>query len=179
MAKGLETGKSTIASYYEHKTQLPSWNFDVSLSFAKQIAGGKGFQQFHVVDVSIPQYKMKPVTTMFGPIPYTFPTMETDSSGREVKITFEDDDRGRILRFIAGLQKTVISTGGYHKTPNQTRLGNIDITIRNNKNIPVAMYRAPNAFYLAADDISLNYSESAVLKYSVTFGCDMIQYSPM
>ena len=81
-----------LGQYFKNKTVLPKWNFLVLFEFTSSVTKSLGMPDvlpMHVVDVSIPQYKAKPITTMYGAVPWTFPVL--DHQGFEIKVTFEDD----------------------------------------------------------------------------------------
>lgn len=126
-----------------------------------------------VKNVSIPQYAFKKETQMYGPIPRSFPVLEHD--GFEVKIEFEEDDKGTIGNFINWMQRLAIEPKyGLYTPPDFVKIPVIAILTETDDGFPIGAYTLHDAFYLNATGPDLDYSDNSAVRYSVTFNVDVI-----
>jgi len=164
----------TMRQFFSRKSYLPKWNFNVLFTFNTRDI----IFDHHIVDITIPQYKTKTITTMFGPVPRQFPVIDNDN-GFQIPIVFEDDRTGNILRWINEMQGRIVNQNGYHKVPRRTKLGNIVVTLRNYEDREVCQWKFPEVFYISASDVQLSYSANESSRYTVTFGSEIMEYIPI
>jgi len=130
-------------------------------------------RSFHIQAISIPQYAFKKETQYYGSAPRSFPILQHD--GFEVKIDFEEDDKGTIGFFISWLQRLAIEpTYGYHTPPDFVKIPMIAVVTENDIGAPIAAYTLHDAFYLNASGPDLDYAANGSVKYSITFNVDII-----
>ena len=95
--------------------------------------------------------------------------------GFEVKIDFEEDERGTIGFFVSWLQRLAIEpTLGYYTPPDFVKIPVIGIVTETDEGIPIAAYTLHDAFYLTAAGPDLDYASGGAIKYSITFNVDII-----
>lgn len=157
---------------FNFKTVMPSYLFKVRFT-GQNITR---LQDYHVLDVTVPMYKFNNVTTMYGAVPKSF--SKIDHNGFAVKITYEDDHKGTVLQFIHELQKTIIEPNGMYVPLNKRSigLGDLDVELINKEGKSVGLWRVYEPFFLGADDVSLSYASNDTMKYSLTFGADIIKF---
>ncbi|MFW6219519.1 MAG: hypothetical protein ACOCZ5_00190 [bacterium] len=167
---------SHMSKFFNSKSYMPKWNFIVKLSNTKTKRELNSIFSHHVVSVQIPQYKMKSQTTMYGPIPRSFPILDHESPFN-ITITFEEDRYGTIIRLINKLQKSVINQNGLHEFPNNSK--NIDITIDlyNYENQFICQWIAPKAYFLNAQEVDLSYTTDDSMRFNIIFGSDILEFS--
>lgn len=179
-----------LNNFYATKSVLPSWKFTVFITTDDDIIktgdnAGKIIQKIikrafsrityhHIVDVSIPLYKYQSEVTKYGPVAKTFPVLNHE--GFQIKITFEDDSDGNVLKLIHEMQQTVVDSNGFYKPLNENKIGDININLFNHHGINVCQWIGKNAYFLGAEDISLSYKNDDTLKLAVNFGCDIISF---
>lgn len=128
---------------------------------------------FHIKGLSIPQYTFKKESQMYGPAPRSFPILEHD--GFEVKIDFEEDERGTIGSFVNWLQRLAIEPKqGLYTAPDFVKLPLIGVVAESDMGIPIAVYSLHDAFYLTASGPDFDYSANEAVKYEITFNVDII-----
>jgi hypothetical protein len=55
-------------------------------------------------------------------------------------------------------------------------LGDLDVELINKEGKSVGLWRVYEPFFLGADDVSLSYASNDTMKYSLTFGADIIKF---
>lgn len=161
----------SLLKSFHAKTVMPSWLFKVRFRNQNKFH----LQDYHVKDVSVPMYKFKGVSTMYGAVPKSYPILSHDEAF-VLKITYEDDHKGTVLQFIHELQKTIIDSNGLYYPLNERLIGDLDIELRNLEGKSVGMWRATNVFFLGADDVTLDYSSNDTMKYALNFGADVVKF---
>lgn len=166
-------GKSIQKCYRFNVSFFPPAAMKSSPYIYKRMGPMPLIRAFHVKNISIPQYTYKKETQFYGPAPRSFPILEHD--GFEVKIEFEEDDRGTIGNFINWLQRLAINQDfGTYTPPDYVKLDMIGVITENDVGVPIACYTLHNPFYLNATGPDLDYADNASIKYSITFNVDII-----
>lgn len=167
-------GKSIQKSYRFLVTFFPNMFLSAQRpQIFKEIGPMPLVRSFHIQSISIPQYTFTKETQYYGNAPRSFPILKHD--GFEVKIEFEEDDHGTIGFFISWLQRLAIEPSkGYYTPPDFVKLPLISVITETDNGTPIAVYTLHDAFYLTATGPDLNYSDSASIKYSITFNVDVI-----
>lgn len=128
---------------------------------------------FHVRGLSIPQYTFEKETQFYGPAPRSFPVLRHD--GFEIKIDFEEDERGTIGSFINWLQRLALEPkNGLYTPPDFVKLPLIGVVAESDIGVPIAVYSLHDAFYLSASGPDFDYGENTAIKYGITFNVDII-----
>ena len=193
MAASTKSGIRTYGDFYENKSILVSYSFDVVLNFDDYDYWGvdssegrldnvfdyplkslPNIKPYHILSIDIPLNTFNRETISVGPIQYSYPVLAKEQQ-LDIKMTFEEDAVGTISKFIQELQQTVVR-GGYHVAPALSRLGNIHIYVRDQQGIVVSEYIAKDVFFLGASAISKSYDNAESVKYDITFGTDVIQH---
>lgn len=175
----MSTIKTGLADFYGGKSVLPSWKFLVYFAVnTTQDSALKHYlnklKYYHIVDVSIPMYEFEVESTKYGSVAKNFPKI--NHNGFAVKITMEDDNEGNILTLIHLLQKTVVRDSGIYRPLPEHNIGNIVVDLYNLNSQCVGQWICKNIFYLGSQEIGLSYTNNDVLKYNITFGCDVILF---
>ena len=167
-------GKSIQKTYRFFVTFFPNYFLSKQRpEIFKEIGPMPLIRAFHVQAISIPQYAFKKETQYYGTAPRSFPILQHD--GFEVKIDFEEDDKGTIGFFISWLQRLAIEpTLGYYTPPDFVKLPLIGVVTETDDGVPIAAYTLHDAFYMNASGPDLDYSTNGSVKYSITFNVDLI-----
>lgn len=171
----LPIGKSIQKSYRFSVSFFPpsAVNIAANPTLYKRVGPMPLIRAFHVQNISIPQYAFKKETQYYGPAPRSFPLLEHD--GFEVKIGFEEDERGTIGSFLNWLQRLAIEPeNGLYTPPDYVKLPLIGIVAESDIGVPIAVYSLHDVFYLNSTGPDFDYSTNESIKYSITFNCDII-----
>jgi hypothetical protein len=169
----LPLGKSIQKCYRFTVTFFPPKDMKLRPDIYGRVGPMPLIRAFHVKNISIPQYTYKKEVQYYGPAPRSFPILEHD--GFEVKIEFEEDDRGTIGSFVNWLQRLAIDPNyGTYTPPDYVKLAMIGIITESDFGIPIACYTLHNPFYLNASGPDLDYSDNAAVKYNIAFNVDII-----
>jgi len=178
--------------FYVQGTVLHSYNFYVDFKELNLpnygIGGGKGkfrktsisdsvwnFPQAHqVVDVDIPTYKFQRESVSYGATQFSYPILSKEQP-LDFKMTFQDNVYGNVGRFVNLLQKTVVD-GGVHRFIKDMKIGNIYVYIADELKNSVCCWIFRGVFFLGYENLSLAYDSNDPVKYTVTFGCDVMTY---
>jgi hypothetical protein len=169
----LGIGKSIQKCYRFSVTIFPPPEMKTRPDIYKRVGTMPNIKAFHVKNISIPQYTYKKESQYYGPAPRSFPLLEHD--GFEVKIEFEEDERGTIGNFISWLQRLAIDPSqGTYTPPDFVKLLMIGVIAESDLGIPIACYTLHDPFYLNATGPDFDYAENASIKYSISFNVDII-----
>lgn len=169
----LGVGKSIQKSYRFFVTFFPPRLMATNGKVYAHVGKMPNIKEFHVKNISIPQYTYKKETQYYGPVPRSFPVLEHD--GFEVKIEFEEDDRGTIGNFISWLQRLAINPkDGTYTPPDFVKLQMIGVVAESDLGIPIACYTLHDPFYMSATGPDFDYSDNSAIKYSISFNVDVI-----
>lgn len=169
----LGTGKSIQKCYRFSISFFPPKYISLQKDVYAHVGKMPTIKAFHVKNISIPQYTYKKETQYYGPVPRSFPVLEHD--GFEVKIEFEEDDRGTIGNFISWLQRLAINPkDGTYTPPDFVKLQMIGVVAESDVGVPIACYTLHSPFYLNATGPDFDYSDNTAIKYSITFNVDVI-----
>lgn len=167
------TGKSIQKSYRFVVSFFPNDQIKQKPDLYARVGPMPLIRAFHVQAVSIPQYGFKKETQFYGPAPRSFPILEHD--GFEVRIDFEEDERGTIGNLINWFQRlTIEPENGLYTPPDYVKLPLIGIVTETDIGMPIAVYSLHDAFYLNATGPDLSYTDNTSIKYSITFNVDII-----
>lgn len=162
--KGFKSGQTS------GKSILRPWNFRVS--FHDQHTFDR-IKPYHIIDVSIPKYKYEKVTTYYGTIPKSFAKLAEGSP--EFQIQFEDDDTGSVTHLIHHIQQQhIMDDNGSYKALREQNLGDVAIELFNNDGELLVTWHLRDVYFLDYDMSKLSYDTEEQLRYTVTFGCDII-----
>lgn len=170
----MSLGRNDILSFYNDKSIAHSYNFYVDFSFLDHAGYVK---PYHVVDVEIPTNKFQRESVNYGVTQYSYPVLAKEQP-LDLKITFEEDRRGVIAGMIHEMQNR-ICTNGLHYSPHSMRLGHIRVTLYDDQKMRLSRWTYRDVFFLGYDNVSLSYDSNESVKYSVTFGSDVVIYSNM
>ena len=130
---------------------------------------------YQVVDVEIPSYKFQKESISLGATQFSYPILSEEQQ-IELKITFEDSVYGNISRFVHLLQMTVVSGDGFHNKIKDMFIGKIYVYLADEMKNSVCCWVFYDVYYLGHENLSLSYEENAAVKYTVTFGCDCMEF---
>jgi len=171
-----------FSHFYRKKSIANSQQFSVTMSFdSKGVPRSQLMSKYynliqphHVVGVDIPLNKFERVSTNTGMMEYSFPVL-TAQQGMDIKITFEEDNRGTIAGFIQALQLMVFRNGA-NVSPYNSILGDIYIVLYDTQLEPISQYIYKDVFFLGGTTSSLSYSNSQAVMYDITFGTSYMQF---
>lgn len=190
---------SFINDFFYKKSIIHTYNFYVDLDLSIPIYGREGGSgkyagtdiannlwnypaPYQILDVEIPTYKFQREANMFGTTQFSYPVLSKEQP-IDLKITFEENAYGNIGRFVNILQYSVLersgrtreSTGVHNIIPNM-KIGNIYVYVADELKNSVYCWIFKDVFFLGYDNVPLQYDDNASLKYTVTFGCDSVQF---
>jgi len=166
-------GKTIQKSYRFFVTFFPNYFLSNKSRMSDRIGTMPVIRAFHVQGISIPQYTFSKETQYYGSVPRSFPVLKHD--GFEVKIDFEEDEKGTIGFFISWLQRLAIEpTHGYYTPPDLVKIPVIGVVTETDFGLPIAAYTLHDAFYLTASGSDFDYTTGTAVKYSITFNVDII-----
>ncbi len=165
--------KIQIANFYETKSILRAWNFEVDFSNMTKI--NSYISKFHVIDVTIPSWNFKQNTIKYGSVPKSYTTLESDHS-YNFKMTLEDDDMAKVTQLVYNLHSTIIDQYGVYYPLNYQLLGDCIVRMYNQSQQNVIIWKMENCRFLGADDWTLNYTNTEAFKIILSFSCDNMSY---
>lgn len=170
-----------VQKFYKEKSIQKSFNFSVTFydNIRPYLPDGEqipAIEDWHVVNVSIPFYDFKKEVHKIGSFPITFPVLDFD--GFELKIIFEEDDKGTIAKLINWLQRRIITNEGFYVTPNLSKII-IDVIIRNDIGKPIQRYSFKQCYFLKSSEVVFDYSTNDSIKYEIIFGSDYYEFEDM
>ena len=161
------------------KDIVKSYSFNVEILDDDLDGAGIPFFQlpkaYDVVDVEIPMYKFEGVVTRYGVGQKSFSVLSNPQE-MSVRITFEEDIFGSIMKFIHLLQKKIISSDGFYRPINTQYLKNIIVSVLGARHDIIGKWTFDNCYFLGADNVSLAYDSNDSVKYALNFGVDRIGY---
>lgn len=159
-----------IRKFYK-KDILREYNFIV------KIDGPISPNIFDVVNVEIPTYNFQGIQNPMGPgtfqKSFSVMTMPQDA---HVRITFEEDDKGTVIKFIHKLQRKIINEDGFYNPIRDQYISRIEVYQYNTKGEQVATWTFYDCYYLNTNNPTLSYTGNDSVKYSVDFGVDRIGF---
>jgi len=175
------------------KSIQPSWKFIVQFvpKPSNQMPSGSEtgpmpvLKPYHVIDVTLPTYRFRKETVMYGDLPRSFPVLETSHfRDLSVSLTMEEDELGTISFLINWLQRTIIDKDGFYYGPLQSRIGDLVVGVEDKNGLPIVFYIFRELYYLAADDVTYSYETNDPIRYSITFSAERIhtmftKYGPL
>lgn len=167
-------GDRDIFRFYEDKSIVHSYNFYVDFGYLDYASF---IEPYHVVDVEIPTNKFQRESVNYGVTQYSYPVLSKEQP-LDIRIVLEEDRTGRVGKMINRMQRRIVHNG-LHRAPITTRLGKISIILYDDQKKSIAKWTYRDVYFLGYDNVSLNYDSNDTIKYSVTFGSDVLVYSPM
>ncbi len=176
--------------YSDEKSIQRSYNFLVTInndeSGFSYLPNGEQMpkiESHHVLNVSVPQYGFKKEIQYHGPYPMSFPVLEHE--GFEIKITFEEDNKGTISNLVNWLQRRIIYNdgSGRYVPPRRNRIQSIFIqvvdTVLNSGEVinEILRYEFTNCYFLRASEPNYDYGTNESIKYEIVFGSDFQIYT--
>lgn len=126
---------------------------------------------FHVVDVTIPNYRFRKESQIYGQVPRTFPVLDVDDlTQMTVDVTFEEDEIGTIAYYISWLQRNIIKKNGLYNNISSNRVGKMIVEVQNKNGIPIVYYIFHKLYYLGADSVTYSYETNDSVKYKINYG---------
>jgi len=169
-------GKSIQKSYRFIVTFFPNLKFltnPVHAQLYARIGPMPLIRAFHLVSIAIPQYTFTKDTQYYGPVPRSFPELKYD--GFEVRMVFEEDDKGTCGNFINWMQRAVMDpTTGTYTAPDAVKIPFIGVVTENDFGMPIGAYTLHDCFYLSSSGSEFDYGTNSAVRYEVTFNCDII-----
>ncbi len=185
MASSAGLSVRSVQSFYEFKSVIPSFKFDVMLNFDRYSTNNPelglamlsvyDIKPYHILSVDLPLNTFNRENTNIGSLQYSYPVLSKEQP-LDIKITFEEDQNGTIGWLIQDLQESVIRDG-LHVCPKKSRLGDIHINFNNMQDNAVNSFIAKDVFFLGATGGNHTYDSNDSVKYDITFGTDVILYN--
>lgn len=169
--------------YNNDKSIQRSYNFYVTIinddSGRSYLPEGKPMpviEDYHVVNITLPQWAFKKEIQYYGPYARTFPVLEHE--GFELKLTFEEDDKGTIAKFIDWMQKRIIINdgSGRYVPPARNRIESIVVRSVEFNGITNVRWFFSNCYFLRASEPTFDYGTNETIKYEIAFGCDFQKF---
>lgn len=134
-------------------------------------------KEWHVRNITPPSYEFKKEIQYHGPYPFSYPVLEND--GFEVAITFEEDNKGTIAKWIDWMQRRIINKNGKYIPPATNRLTGIFCDVmkyENKKRTIINTFYYSNCYFLRASNPTYDYGTNEAIRREVTLGCDFAYY---
>lgn len=178
----------SVSNFYDNKSIARSYNFSIWLNFEKYASSGFKWKygskslfyylgkikEHHMVGVDFPMNTFERESVNFGTMQYSIPLLSKQQA-LDIKITFEEDNRGNVAGLIQSLQNTV-HNNGVSAPPLKSILGDIEVYVLDSQGQSISNYIAKDVFFLGASSINLTYSSNDAITYELTFGTNYIQY---
>lgn len=129
-------------------------------------------RSWHVQSIDLQNYKFDKDVQHYGPIPRAMPRLDFD--GFEIKIDFEEDDKGTIAYFINWLQRSIIDEKGLYTPPDICKIPVIFVLTENDIGLPIGLYSLHDLFYMSSDGPNAGYDKNESVKYNIVFNADRI-----
>lgn len=133
---------------------------------------------WHVRSITIPQYSFSKEVVKYGPIAKCYPVM-SDFNGFDIDVEFEEDEHGTIAYFINYLQRKIVRQDGTYRSQLQNRIDNLVVLMEDDQGLPINMFWYKNVFFQNASSTTLDYSGNDSIKYTITFGADLVKFLPI
>lgn len=164
--------------YFRDKSVQKSFRFKVSVindSSVKipDLGDMPTILNYHVLDVTIPNWEFKKETLKVGPFVNTFPVLNFE--GFEFSITFEEDTQGTITRFIDWCQRRIMDTDGLYFNPGLTKIRSIMIETLDDQGDVNFITTFQDCYFLKASELKHDYGSNESVKYEITFNSDLRQ----
>ncbi len=177
---------SELKSFYDKKTVQHAYNFFVTIinddrsnitrSTTNDSSRLTNFDEmplletWHIRNIALQNYDFKREIQKHGVLPRSFPVLEFD--GFEVRIEFEEDDRGTIAYFVNWLQRRIINEKGIYRNPGLNKIDRIIVDVKDELGNRITSYAFLDAYFLKADPPTYDYTSSDTVKIGITFGAD-------
>jgi len=168
------------------KTIQKSYKFYVSIfddndprkkELVKEIGAMPPIANWHVKNVTIPQYSFEKVLLNYGPIVKSIPAMNFE--GFDIKIDFEEDEFGTIQYFINWCQSKIIRKDGTYRSQLENRISNLIIETEDDYGVPINIFWYKDVYFLNSSEVSFDYASNESITHSVTFAADIQQVFPL
>jgi hypothetical protein len=165
------------SKFYDGNTKsvLGSWNYWVEFSEPLIF---QGVQLYHILDVAIPTYNFKQNTVVYGSVPKSYVTFDSEKQ-YQFAITFEEDRFGTITALAYSFQRRILTQSGMYQSLLMQMLGDCIVSLTDqmvNRNI-VMSWKMKDIRFLGIEDVSLSYTSSESMKLKMTFACDIVEYN--
>lgn len=165
---------SQVKAYFSKKvftkTVQPNYKFYVTIIDKAIFTSLPLIKHWHVLSVNVPNYDWKKEVVYYGPLPKSYPYLETD--GLEFKIVFEEDEMGTIGDFLHSFQKRILNQDGTYNAPNNIKINRILVSTEDRYSLPVALFTFHDCYLLQAGEVEYNYASNESVKYDTTWNCD-------
>ena len=166
-----------FSDFFSNKSIVNTQNFVVDFLFTGVIMGNitKLIKPYHIISIDIPLNKFERVSNNIGMMEYSIPVL-SQSQQLDIRVTLEEDVHGTVGEFIHLLSTTVFDEG-VNKSPYLSTVGDILVTIHNDKRSGfVTRYNYKKVYFLGATSSPLSYTSSQAMTYDITFGSDYMAY---
>ena len=132
-------------------------------------------ERWHIVDVTMSNYKFDRVSTRYGVSQRSFVVLPEEQN-LNVSIIMEEDRYSNVAVLIKLLQKRIVDERGFYRAPVNQYVSNMVLDIYDDQKFPVSQYDFDNVLFLGADDISRSYGSGDSVRYSLNFAVDRIGF---
>ena len=176
---GLDNLKTIQKSY---KFLVVFWD-EINLSpkkvaLTEEIGNMPIIKPWHILNVTTPQYPFGKDNVQYGPLAKTYPVM-ADFNGFDIRVTFEEDNKGTIAYFINWLQRKILDSDGRYRSQTENRIDHMIIETQDDAGLPIQLYWYQNIYFQNASENTLDYSTVDSVKYDITFGADYMKFFPI
>jgi len=144
-----------------------------------EIGPQPSIKQWHVKNITIPQYKFHAEAQKYGPLTKSFPVMDTEPL--RVNVTMDEDEQGTIAYFINWMQRRIIdkNNGGVHRSQKLNRITDLIIETEDDSGVPIQIYWFKNIFLTEVSETTFDYSSNENISYTLGFAVDWMRILPI
>lgn len=145
----------------------------------REIGPQPTIKQWHVKNITLPQYKFHAEAQKYGPLTKTFPIMDTEPL--RVNVTMDEDEQGTIAYFINWMQRRIIdkNNGGVHRAQTLNRISDLIVETEDDTGIPIQIYWFKNIFLSEVSETTFDYSSNENITYTLGFAADWMRILPI
>jgi len=136
-------------------------------------------KQWHVSNITIPQYKFHAEAQNYGPLTKSFPVM--DKEPLKITVTMDEDEQGTIAYFINWMHRRIIdkNNGGVHRSQKLNRITDLIVETEDDSGFPIQIYWFKNIFLSEVNETTFDYSTNENIKYTLGFAADWMRILPI
>ena len=176
--------------FYSVKSIQPSNNFTVRFGWGdssqfddngnritNDTTESKSMKELYGNMPKIEAWHVKNVTVSVLPTPinvqksftYAFPTIDVQSMEHKFTVTLQEDKIGTVFNFIQWAYSRIISPSGIHYSQLNNRIGWCKVSVLNPYTLVLTEFLYQDVFIIGANQLSLDYSNSGIIEYTVDF----------
>ena len=160
-----------IDDFRKSKSVIPNFKFQGAFTNSANVQY-EDIKPWHIRSVSYEQHTFKQEGQYHGPgILKTFPVLERGENGAYIlRVTFEEDAEGTILKFIEFVKRKVINENGVYNILSVIKDLNFELTLLHTPKKYELKFQ--NIYFLTAESSEYSYGDTDIKTYTVSFAYD-------